>query len=138
MMLQNIAVPVDLAHVDKLDKALGLAALLAKQTNATVCYMGVTSTAPSSVAHTVEEFKKRLAAFAEEQGKKHGIKATSDAVKCNDPAAELGEALIEASKEEKVDTIVMASHVPGVAEHFFSSNAGYVASHAPISVFVVR
>jgi nucleotide-binding universal stress UspA family protein len=28
--------------------------------------------------------------------------------------------------------------VPGFAEHLFSSNAGYLASHADISVFVVR
>ncbi|MEQ9489909.1 MAG: universal stress protein [Alphaproteobacteria bacterium] len=138
MTIQKIAVPVDLAHVDKIGKALDLAAVLAKQTNAKVCYMGVTSSAPSSVAHTVEEFKKRLESFAEEQGKQHGIDASSDTIKCNDPAVDLGDALIEASKEEKVDTIVMASHVPGIAEHFFASNAGYVASHAPVSVFVVR
>jgi nucleotide-binding universal stress UspA family protein len=32
----------------------------------------------------------------------------------------------------------MTSHVPGVIEHVFSSNAGYVASHAKCSVVVLR
>jgi hypothetical protein len=32
----------------------------------------------------------------------------------------------------------MASHVPGLPEHIFASNAGAVASHAGMSVFVVR
>jgi nucleotide-binding universal stress UspA family protein len=32
----------------------------------------------------------------------------------------------------------MGSHVPGFAEHLFSSNAGYLASHTDISVFIVR
>jgi len=43
-----------------------------------------------------------------------------------------------AAKEAGCDLVVMASHVPGFREHILSSNAGYVASHAPISVFVVR
>ena len=32
----------------------------------------------------------------------------------------------------------MASHVPGLPEHFFASNAGALASHAEVSVFVIR
>ena len=38
----------------------------------------------------------------------------------------------------RIDLIVMASHVPGVAEYVFASNAGYLASHADLSVLVVR
>jgi hypothetical protein len=32
----------------------------------------------------------------------------------------------------------MASHVPGFKDCVFSSNAGHLASHAPMSVYVVR
>ena len=32
----------------------------------------------------------------------------------------------------------MASHRPGAGEYVFGSNAGHVAQHAPVSVFVVR
>jgi hypothetical protein len=32
----------------------------------------------------------------------------------------------------------MASHVPGIQEHVFESNAGKVSLHADVSVFVVR
>ena len=46
--------------------------------------------------------------------------------------------LLDAVNETGADLVVMASHVPGVLEHIFSSNAGYVARHAKVSVFVVR
>jgi hypothetical protein len=34
--------------------------------------------------------------------------------------------------------VVMASHVPGMLEHVWSSHAGRLASHASASVFIVR
>ena len=37
-----------------------------------------------------------------------------------------------------VDLVVMASHVPGFREYIFHSNAGFLASHTDLSVFVVR
>ena len=36
------------------------------------------------------------------------------------------------------DLVIMASHVPGMLEHIFSSHGGYIAQHAKVSVFVVR
>jgi nucleotide-binding universal stress UspA family protein len=59
-------------------------------------------------------------------------------VASHDPAVDLNETLIEQAEKRGDDLIVMASHIPGVAEHIFSSHAGYVAQHAPVSVMVVR
>ena len=56
----------------------------------------------------------------------------------HDPAADLDHRLIAAGREIGADLIVMASHLPGLPEHLFASNAGAVASHAKVSVFVVR
>lgn len=56
----------------------------------------------------------------------------------NDVAVDLGNVLIKAAEDMGVDLIVMASHIPGLLEHIFASNAGYVASHAKCSVYVVR
>lgn len=53
-------------------------------------------------------------------------------------AADLGNVLIKAAEDLGVELIVMTSHVPGFIEHIFASNAGYVASHAKCSVYVVR
>lgn len=137
-MYKKIMVPVDLAHADRLDKALTTAADLSKHYKIPVCYVGITATTPGPVAHTPEEYNSKLEAFAKEQGTKHGIDASAHTKISPDPSVDLDETLITALKEIDADLVVMASHVPGVPEHIFASNAGYLASHAPVSVLVVR
>jgi nucleotide-binding universal stress UspA family protein len=137
-MFKKIMVPVDLAHVDQIEKALNAAADLAKHYEAKVDYVGVTTSAPTSVAHTPAEFKKKLEAFCTDQARKHGISAAAKPVVCNDPAVELDQSLSDAGDELGTDLVVMGSHHPGVMEHLISSNAGYLASHSDVSVFVVR
>ncbi|MBM9594777.1 universal stress protein [Roseitranquillus sediminis] len=138
-MYKRIMVPVDLAHADKLDKALDVAARLAADMGgASLVYVGVTAETPSSVAHSPREYAEKLAAFARDQASAHGITTDSHAITAHDAAVELDRLLIGAAKEMGADLIVMASHMPGLAEHIFQSHAGDVASHAPCSVFVVR
>ena len=137
-MYSRIMVPVDLAHADKLDKALDIAARLAKAEGATLIYTGVGTTAPSTVAHNPEEYARKLETFAKEQGDARGLAAESHSMRAHDVSVELADLLIRASEDVQADLVVMASHVPGVADHVFHSNAGHVAAHAPVSVFVVR
>lgn len=137
-MYQKIMVPVDLAHADKLQKAITTAIDLAKQYGATLLFVGVTGEAPSSVAHTPSEYAKKLDDFAAGQTAGLGLDCTAKAYASHDPTADLSEKLIEAADENGADVIVMASHVPGLPEHVFASHAGAVAAHADISVFVVR
>lgn len=137
-MYNRIMVPVDLAHADKLDKALDTAADLASHYGAKLCFVGVTTSQPSSVAHSSEEYAEKLDAFAAERAQKHSQEIETKTVVSHDPARDLDEALGKAAKELDSDLIVMASHVPNFAEHIFSSNAGYLASHMDTSVFVVR
>ena len=66
-MYRNIAVPVDLEHVNRLEKALATAADLAKHYNAEVCYIGVTTTEPSPLGHTPDEYAQSLAEFGRQQ-----------------------------------------------------------------------
>lgn len=137
-MYKKIMVPVDLAHADRLDKALTTAADLSRHYKIPVCYVGITATTPGPVAHTPEEFKSKLDAFAKDEGAKRGVDASSLAKVSHDPSVDLDETLVSALNEIGADLVVMASHVPGVPEHIFASNAGYLASHAPVSVLVVR
>ena len=137
-MYGKIMVPVDLAHVDRLGKALDAAADLAKHFGASVCYVSVTVPMPTPVAHTPQEHAEKLARFGTEQAAKHGIETATASYTSHDPAVDLDQKLIEAAGDSKSDLIVMASHVPGLPEHLFASNAGAVASHAQISVFVIR
>ena len=137
-MYKTIMVPVDLAHIEGLGKAIDTATDLAKLYGARVCFVGVTAEPPTDVAHTPSEFAKRLEAFAAQQSERHGLEIATKAYASHDPAVDLNATLISAATDTASDLIVMASHVPGFPEHVFSSHAGAVASHADVSVFVVR
>jgi nucleotide-binding universal stress UspA family protein len=137
-MFKKIMVPVDLAHSGEIEKALDTAADLAKHYEAHVDYVGVTTGAPGSIASTPEEFQKKLEAFSSQEGRKHGISTSAKAVICADLAVDLDKCLSEAGDELESDMVVMGSHHPGIMEHLVSSNAGYLAAHSDVSVFVVR
>jgi nucleotide-binding universal stress UspA family protein len=137
-MYTTLMVPVDLAHVQSLDKALRCAADLARLWKAAVVYVGVTAGAPSALAHNPAEFQQRLDAFAQAQAAQHGITASGHMALCNDPAVELEQALMKAIDDTSADLVVMASHIPGLKEHLWPSNGGQLAGHAKASVLVVR
>ena len=138
-MYSRILVPVDLDHADKLGKALDLAAETAKAQDATVFYVGVVDAVPTTSAETEgSKAKALLDEFTAEQAHKYGIKVSDHVALRGDLHLNIGQDIIESAKAIDCDLIVMASHVPGLKEHIFASNAGYVASHAPMSVFVVR
>ena len=137
-MYERILVPVDLAHADKLGKALAIATDLARHYRASICCVGVTGEAPTHAAHDPEEFAEKLDSFAAEQSRKRGFEFEPIMMVRPDPLRGLADALDDAIKEQEADLVVMASHVPTFMDHIISSNAGYLASHTSTSVFIVR
>jgi len=138
-MYKRILVPVDLHHIEKLDKALGIAARTAKEHDATVIYVGIVDSVPTTTAKTEKDYaEEALENFAAEQAARHGIKVSDHIALRRDLHLNVGSELVQAAKDTGSDLVVMASHVPGILDHVLSSNAGYVASHAPVSVYVVR
>lgn len=137
-MFKRIMAPVDLAHADRLGRALECAADLANHFDVPIVYVGVTSSAPSRLAHNPEEFGQKLGAFVEDQAAKHGLEASAHTTITPDPTTEVDDALIRAIDETGADLVVMASHVPNVADYFWPSNGGKLAEHAKCSVMVVR
>ncbi|GAB4374164.1 MAG: hypothetical protein Kow00114_36560 [Kiloniellaceae bacterium] len=137
-MYKKIMVPVDLSHREKLEKAVATAADLAKHYEVPLQMVAVTASAPSAVAHNPKEFAAKLGEYAAAEGRKYGVDIAAHAITSPDPAIDLDDKLGREAHDIGADLIVMASHVPGFAEHLFSSNAGYLASHTDISVFVVR
>ena len=137
-MYKKIMVPVDLAHADKLTLALDTAAQLAKIYSAPVTYVGVTSSAPGPLGHNPAEYAEKLANFVAAQAKAHGIETHGKAVVSHDPAVDLDNALINAVNETECDLVVMATHIPNVADHVWPSNGGRLATHTKASVFLVR
>ncbi|WJS03674.1 universal stress protein [Roseibium aggregatum] len=137
-LFTKILVPIDLSHADKLEKAIATGAYIAKTNSIPVVFAAVTSNTPSALAHTPDEFREKLAAYAAAEGQKHGITATGHAVFSHDPAVDLENAILKAVHDTGADLVVMATHIPQVPDHFWPSNGGRVASHADVSVFLVR
>ncbi|MBZ0217437.1 MAG: universal stress protein [Fimbriimonadaceae bacterium] len=137
-MYKNIMIPVDLAHKDQLEKALATGADLAKHYSAKLYAVGVTGSAPGSVAHNPAEYSEKLKEFAAEQTGKRGVQFNAKAMVSHDPAVDLDDTLKKAATEIGADLVVMASHVPGFMDNIFASRAGYLASHSDLSVFVIR
>jgi nucleotide-binding universal stress UspA family protein len=131
-------VPVDLAHIPRLHKALEVAGSCAKAFDIPVTYVGVTAPTPGPQGHNPKEFEERLRAFGEEQAGALGIIADVRMVISHDPTVDVDDALMKAVSETGADLVVMASHVPGVADYIWPSNGGKLAAHSSTSVFVVR
>jgi nucleotide-binding universal stress UspA family protein len=100
--------------------------------------VGITGTQPGTVARTPEAFAEELEAYAGEVAARCGTPVRATPLVLHDVTADLDRALIAQARELDADLIVMASHIPGALEHVIASNAGYVASHTSVSVFVVR
>lgn len=137
-MYKKIMVPIDLEHTDKIEKAVNSASDLAKHYGVPVCYVSVTTTLPGPVAHNPDEYKKKLEEFAKKESEIHGQNIEAVVYTSHDPAVDLDEKLLQAIHDTGADLVVMATHVPGLPEHIFASNGGAVASHADVSVFLVR
>ncbi|MEX1197507.1 MAG: universal stress protein [Pseudohongiellaceae bacterium] len=139
-MYRRIMVPVDLEHVDHMEKALHGAAELATSYSVPVCYVAVAGRAPNEVAATPEQFARALEQFARDQADAHGIETSSLTMSSVDVPAELDHKLLEAIRTTGSDLVVMASHSPGVSDrlHLIGSNAAWLVRHTDVSVFVVR
>lgn len=137
-MYRRILAPVDIAHPERIEKALRSAADLASHYGAELVIVGVTGNEPSAVAHTPEEYGGKLAAFAEAAGGRLGHPMRAEMIRVHDLTVDLDKAIIRKATEIGADLVVMASHRPGIGEYVFGSNAGHVAQHSSLSVFVVR
>ncbi|WP_292053644.1 MULTISPECIES: universal stress protein [unclassified Martelella] len=137
-MFTKIMVPVDLAHAEKLERGLKAAGDLGKLYGASVVYVGVTSSAPGALGHNPEEYRQKLDAFAKAQQSEHGLTSDIQVVVAHDPAVDINQALARAVDELGCDLVVMATHVPNLADHFMHSHGGQLATHTKASVLLVR
>jgi len=137
-MYKNIMVPVDLAHLDALEKALTVAADMARHYNAALCYVGVTTSQPSSVARTPEEYREKLLAFAKEHAPDNGHEATAAVYNSHDPVVDLDDILLKAIQDVGADLVVMGTHLPHHIDAIMPANGSKVAAHSEVSVFLVR
>ena len=137
-MFQSIMVPVDLAHLDALEKPLTVAADMARHYDAQLCYVGVTTSQPSSVARTPEEYEQKLKAFAQEHAPDNGHAPTARVYNSHDPVTDLDDILLKAIDDASADLVVMGTHLPHHIDAIMPANGSKVASHSDVSVFLVR
>ena len=137
-MFKTLMVPVDLAHLETLGRALNTAGDLARHYKAKVIFVGVTAPGPTKVAQTIAQYSAKLDAFAAQQAAEYGIEASAHSEIAGDPTTEVDDALLRAIDHVGADLVVMASHVPGLLDYIWPSNGGKLAEHAKISVMVVR
>lgn len=137
-MYRKILVPVDLAHVDALKRALTVASDLGQHYETEICYVSVTHSSPGAVAHTPEEYEEKLEAFAQEQARSHGRPASAQVIVSSDPTVELDDKLLQAVKDVGADLVVMATHLPRKLDAIMPANGGKVAKETDASIFLVR
>lgn len=137
-MYRKILVPVDLTHARELVRALEVAADLSRHYGAPIVYVAVTAETPTPVAHNPTEFARKLEEFGKAQAQAHAITAETRAYTSTDPAIDVDSILRRAVSENGADLVVMQSHVPNVTDYLWGSHGGSMASHADVSVLVVR
>jgi nucleotide-binding universal stress UspA family protein len=137
-MFSNIAVPFDMAHVEKQAKAISTAADLARHYGASLTLVGVTSNTPSQSAHSPDEFSAQLADYAQRQSSQYGIPIKAHSAVGVDIAVELEKLLDQAIHEIGADLVIMASHQPGFRDYLIRSHSSKLAAHSDLSVMIVR
>ncbi|MFN2348414.1 MAG: universal stress protein [Thioalkalivibrio sp.] len=137
-MFKKIMVPVDLAHLNALDKPLTVAADLARHYKAALCYVGVTTSQPSAVARTPEDYEQKLKAFADEHVPDNGHEPTVRVYNSHDPVTDLDDIIVKAIRDVGADLVVMGTHLPRHLDALIPANGSKVAAHTDASVFLVR
>lgn len=137
-MYRKILVPVDLAHLDSLQRALQVASDLGRHYETEICYISVTQSAPSSVAKSPEDYEQKLEAFANDQARTHGRPVSVKVLVSADPAVELDKQLVHAIDDLGVDLVVMGTHHHGKHDIVMPSNGSHVAKETDASIFLVR
>ncbi|WP_017430965.1 universal stress protein [Vreelandella jeotgali] len=137
-MFQHIMVPVDLAHMDTLEPALGVVADMARHYDANITYVGITTGTPSSVARTPGEYEQKLEAFAQQRHSVHGRPVTAKVYQSPDPIANMDDLLVDAVDDTNADLVIMATHLPRSLDAIIPANGDKVAARTSSSIFLVR
>lgn len=137
-MFKSIMIPVDMRHAEDLETVFDLAAKIARFDDATLHLVHVSAHPPAPEGRTSQEIEANLEILGSEVHTKHHVPVETVNIEAHDPAVELNEQLLKATKDVSADLIIVGSHVPALGDYFFTSHGGYLAEHAEVSVFVVR
>ncbi|MCR9147614.1 MAG: universal stress protein [Rhodobacteraceae bacterium] len=137
-MFKHIMVPVDMAHEENMDRATKAAADMAKLYDARLTMVSISGGPLASKEHSSRTSPRMVEDYAREQGETHGIEIGTHVLDAHDVSVDIDRKLLEAIEKMEADLVVMATHQPGWLDYLVNSHGGRLASHAPISVLVVR
>ncbi len=136
-MYKTILIPVDMAHVAKVNAIID-SAFLHGGSNSKIILLNVVEEIPSWAAvelpsgivdKSVQSSLAELQALAESTDTEMDVE-----VRIGHPY----KTILKVAEEKSVDLIIVASHQPGLQEYFLGSTAAKVVRHAMCSVLVVR
>lgn len=135
-MYEKILIPVALEETQSLDRVLETAKALGGA-NTTYHIAHVIVDIPAEVMSYIPED-----ILAENRKQIHTdlrvVAAQFETSKAVVLHGKAGPRLVEFIKENAVDCVVMASHIPALSDVIFGSSAAHIVRHAPCSVFVAR
>jgi nucleotide-binding universal stress UspA family protein len=140
-MYKKIMVPVDLAEASSWEEALPVAIELAQLSGGSISVVTVItglhvflkgSSLPTEFVKLIEQAERTLTTIV--AGNIPSELAGKPLVKNGSICREI----LQASRDEQVELIVMAAHPPGVSAYFLGPHAAHIVSHAKCSVLVVR
>lgn len=131
---QNILVLVDMKHKDHADKALNLAAWMAKAMSANLTLMTVAYPLGKHIADVPEKRKPDFLEYARRQSEKLGVTI--------EPLFTVHESVVyevvRVAEKRKIDLIILQSGPTKLVEHVLGSKASNISLKSKCSVFVVR
>lgn len=134
-MYQKILVPMALDH-DVSPKTLKLAKTLSAP-DAEIIALHVHEAMPGSVNTYVDEEFVR-AGFAQAENQMKEKLADVAGVSSKIIKGHTARSIIDFAESNRIDCIVMGSHMPGLIDYFLGSTAAYVVRHANCAVHVHR
>lgn len=137
-MFKHIMVPVDLHMPPEVPRAIEATAEIARWQNARVTLVSVTGWSASDAPHTPETIAAAMDAMASDLAEKTGGMVETRNVNSVDVAAEMDRDLVKMADEVGADLVITGSHAPRLTDYIFASHSGYLATHANMSVLVVR
>ena len=137
-MFKHLMVPIDLAEVDKLTTAIGVAVDLAAHYGARITLVSVSGGLNARVSHNSAEYGRHLQAYADALPKPEGLRIETLNLDVPDPSVEVDRQLLGAIQTLGADLAIIGSHRPNWTDWIINSHGGRLAAHAPISVMVVR
>lgn len=137
-MFKHIMIPVDMAHEENMERAAKAAADLAKLHDAKLTMVSISGGPLAGKAHSSESSPEMVESYAKAQGDKHGVEIGTHVLESHDVSVDVDRKLLDAIEMIGADLVVMATHQPGWLDYLVNSHGGRLASHAPVSVFVVR